>query len=78
MLVMVTLDNCLLPVVLRVIPMKSLFRATYRLVPRDLLEDDVGLIGLHTGCHVVRPLGTLSGWRAGKAQSQTKLRTLWT
>lgn len=39
---------------------KPLFCATYRFVPRDFLEDDVGFIGLHTGCHVVCPLGCTS------------------
>lgn len=66
MLIMVVPDKCLLLITLTII--STLLGATYRLVPRDLLEDDVGLIGLHVGRHVVCPLGCMSGWRAGKVQ----------
>lgn len=63
---MVVPDKCLLLITLTIISI--LLSATYRLVPRDLLEDDVGFIGLHAGRHVVCPLGCMSGWRAGKVQ----------
>jgi hypothetical protein len=53
-------DKCLLPTNLTIISKKPLFCATYRLVPRDLLEDDVGFIGLPAGCHAVCPLGCTS------------------
>lgn len=59
-LTMVIFNKCLLPSLLTIISKKPLFCTTYRLVPGDLLEDDMGFIGLHTGCHVVCPLGCMS------------------
>lgn len=56
----VIFNKCLIPIILTIISKKPRFCTTYRLVPGDLLEDDVGFIGLHTGRHVVCPLGCMS------------------
>ena len=73
----------------RTFPPSTHFRATYRLIPGDLLEDDVvgrRPTGLPVGCHVICPRQRLpprdarrgaEGWGKVKSSLDVKSSTSW-